>query len=595
MLAKVVKEKPRLFGEWFPKRHTLRFHLFMLLFGIVLSVSLLSIGAFQVALQIYDQQLYNESAKVLNLSSKAIEDELKKVEDMTFMILSDPNVQKKLQIIKDSPDDYEGYQASLELQETLLPYAVSEGYITAIDFVDSKGNQVSVGSNTNLDKAKNTEFLNEALKKMGKNVWIQPEMSGEPLIAARVVRRTYRLGLDYLGVMIIRISLGQLVKKVSGADPDPNLNLQIYSNKKNLFSTGEPLGWQDLSSILNNGNYGVKTINQEKLFVALTQAEYLGWTYANVLPFAQIYENIFLVRNTMLLIYTAVFFIALWFGMKFAGNITRPIESLVHKMKEVENGDFQINGWEPPGNYQIEEISHLYQDFTMMVEKIDTLIKENYQKQILLKDTQFKTLQAQINPHFLYNTLDSVNWMAKTNKELRISKMVEALGRLLRSAVYKQDLITIADEEKILENYITIQKIRFEERLNFEIRVEEELGKCMIPKLTLQPIVENAVNYGLESKTGICKIWVWMIKTGEMVEIFIEDNGPGMESGYWEKLSQGLIKTRGSGIGLKNIDDRIKMIFGEEYGIRVDSKLGVGTKVSIRIPFTIHEEVRTDV
>ncbi|NLW56925.1 MAG: hypothetical protein GX050_10010 [Firmicutes bacterium] len=222
MLPQVVKGKPRLWREWLPKRHTLRFYLSMLLLGIVLSVSLLSIGAFQVALQIYDHQLYNESAKVLNLSAKALEDELKKIEDMTFMILSDPNIQKNLQIIKDSAENYERYQASLELQETLLPYAVAEGYITAIDFIDSKGNQVSVGSNTNLDRVKNTEVLAEALKQMGKNVWIQPERNGEPLIAARVVRRTHGLSLDYLGVMIIRISLNQLVKKVSGTNPDPN-------------------------------------------------------------------------------------------------------------------------------------------------------------------------------------------------------------------------------------------------------------------------------------------------------------------------------------------------------------------------------------
>jgi len=511
------------------------------------------------------------------------------------MILSDPNIQKTLKIIKDSPDNYERYQASLELQETLLPYAVSEGYITAIDFIDSKGNQVSVGSITNLDRVKNTEVLAEALKKMGKNVWLQPARNGEPLIAARVVRRTQGLSLDYLGVMIIRLSLDQLVKKVAGTNPDPNLNLQIYSNGENLYSTGEPLDWENLCSVQRKGNYGVKTINQEKMFIALTQGEYLGWTYANVLPFAQIYENIFLLRNTMLLIFSGVFVIALWLGMRFAGNITRPIESLVRKMKEVETGDFQIKDLEPPGDYQVEEISHLYRGFTMMVERIDTLIKENYQKQILLKDTQFKTLQAQINPHFLYNTLDSVNWMAKTNQEPRISKMVEALGRLLRSAVYKQDLVTIADEVKILENYIIIQKIRFEERLQFSIKMKEELDDCLIPKLTLQPIVENAVNYGLESKSGVCRIKVWMEKSGERVEIFVEDNGPGMEPGYWEKLAQGLVKTRGSGIGLKNIDDRIKMIFGEEYGIRIDSKLGVGTKVTVVFPFTTHKEVKADV
>ncbi len=592
MLLKSNKA-PWPFNRWFSTRHTLRFRLFVILFAVVFTICLLSVGTFQVALHIYDKQLYNESAKVLNLSSRGIEDELKKVEDSSFIIMADPNVQSNLSIIKDSSDIYQGYQATSRLQDILLSYAVSEDYISSIDFIDSKSNQFSVGVDTKLDKEKNKEVLIEALKHLGKNVWIEPE-GGDNLIATRIIRRTHNLSLDFLGLMVIRIDLNKLVRKVFGNYPSSNadLNLQIFSGEKNIFSTGQKLEWKDLFSIFNNGNYGVKTINNKKFFIAFTQAKYSGWTYANVIPYETIYKKIILVRNAMILIYVGVFIMALWFGLKFAGNITKPVESLAKKMKEVEMGDFQVNGKSKHENIvecNIEEINELYRDFEMMVEKINTLIKENFQKQILLKDTQYKALQAQINPHFLYNTLDSINWMAKTNSEPRISMMVEALGRLLRSAVYKKDLITIAEEEKILENYITIQKIRFEERLDFQMNVEEEIGKYLIPKLTLQPIVENAINYGLEQMTGVCIIRVWARKGEKNIQLFIQDNGPGMDPEYWKKLCRGETKSKGSGIGLKNINDRIKMLYGEECGISIDSEPGKGTKVIICLPIKTDE------
>jgi two-component system sensor histidine kinase YesM len=564
----------------------------MILFTVVFTICLLSMGTFQIALHIYDKQLYNESAKVLNLSSRGIEDELKKTEDNSFIIMADPNVQDNLSMIKDSSDIYLGYQATSRLQDILLSYAVSEDYISSIDFIDSKSNQFSVGVDTKLNKEKNKEILIEAIKHLGKNIWIEPEAGNNYLIAARVIRRTHNLSLDYLGLMVIRIDLNKLVRKVFGNYPNSSadLNLQIFSGKKNIFSSNQKLEWKDVKSICNNGNYGVKTIDNKKFFIAITQAKYSGWTYVNVIPYETIYKKIIFVRNAMLLIYAGVFIMALWFGLKFAENITKPVEILALKMKDIEMDDFQVNGKETIVECNIEEINELYRDFEMMVEKINTLIKENYQKQILLKDTQYKALQAQINPHFLYNTLDSINWMAKTNSEPRISMMVEALGKLLRSAVYKKDLITIAEEEKILENYITIQKIRFEERLDFQMNVENEIGQYLIPKLTLQPIVENAINYGLEQMTGVCMIRVWAEKREENIELFIQDNGPGMDPEYWSKLRTGEIKSKGSGIGLKNIDDRIKMLYGEEYGISISSEPGKGTRVIICLPIKIDEE-----
>lgn len=232
-----------------------------------------------------------------------------------------------------------------------------------------------------------------------------------------------------------------------------------------------------------------------------------------------------------------------------------------------------------------DEIGVLQRDFTIMIQKIDTLIKDDYTKQILIKDAQLKALQAQINPHFLYNTLDSINWMAKLNQQRDISVMVESLGNLLRSAISgKEPIITLKEEVQLLKDYLTIQKMRFGDRLQFQLEIDQQWLSLKIPKLILQPIVENSINYGLENTLGICRITVKAVPDSDCLNITVIDNGPGIPDELLKKLAQGEVKPKGSGIGLQNIDHRIKLIFGEEFGLSVTSELGVGTKVLIRIP-----------
>ena len=220
-----------------------------------------------------------------------------------------------------------------------------------------------------------------------------------------------------------------------------------------------------------------------------------------------------------------------------------------------------------------------------MIQQIDELIHENYSKQLTIKETEFKALQAQINPHFLYNTLESINWLAKGNGQTQISKMVEALGYLLRNSIsLKKPLITIEEELNIVKSYIIIQKYRFEERLEFTIEVDSAVLGIEIPKLTVQPLVENAIHYALEPMIDPCKIRIYSIVTNEEFQLIIEDNGPGMDPDILEKLKRGEVKTRGQGVGLSNINDRIKLAYGEKYGVVIESATGEGTKIIIGIP-----------
>jgi two-component system sensor histidine kinase YesM len=311
-------------------------------------------------------------------------------------------------------------------------------------------------------------------------------------------------------------------------------------------------------------------------------------------------------RNFVLLIFLLIFLFTIWISIKLARSLTRPIEILTNKIKRVENGEFELeeaSGLEnspeiasktAPVPIRVDEIGDLQRDFDIMIQKINVLIKENYTKQLIIKDTQFKALQAQINPHFLYNTLESINWLAKMNQQQEISQMVESLGNLLRNAISnKEQLITLKEEIRLLLNYITIQRIRFGERLDFRLEIEEQWQYLYIPKLSLQPLVENSINYGLEKIPGVCRITVKSVDMDDNLCLVIEDNGPGLDPLILEKLDRGNIQPKGLGIGLKNINDRLKLSFGENFGITITGKTETGARIMVRIPKTGDENVQS--
>lgn len=254
-------------------------------------------------------------------------------------------------------------------------------------------------------------------------------------------------------------------------------------------------------------------------------------------------------------------------------------------MKKVQTGDLDYYDVGMETQMSKDEAGQMHENFKKMMNQINFLIGENYKKQLLIKESEFKTLQAQVNPHFLYNTLESINWSAKIAGEKKISQMAESLGFVLRASINMKDmLISLNEEISIVDHYITIQSYRFEERLQFTKNIADAHLTTLIPKFIIQPLVENAIRYGLQEMIGVCKIHVSVSETEETVIICVADNGPGIETEYLEKIISGNYQPKGTGIGLRNINERIKLLFGEKYGLKIDSEIGKGTTVSIILP-----------
>ncbi len=245
---------------------------------------------------------------------------------------------------------------------------------------------------------------------------------------------------------------------------------------------------------------------------------------------------------------------------------------------------------------------------TLLIDHLKNSMEEKHQKEILSQQSKFAELQSQINPHFLYNTLESIRGLAVIDDNYKIADMTEALARYFRYNIsLDEDKVPLSEELDNIQNYIHIQQYRFEDRFDFAIYCHDASRQCMnalIPKMTLQPIVENAIYHGVENKVEKGHIAIHVEATGEVVMIIIADDGSGMDAKTLNALNQkingtgaalsgdagGLKKSRGNGVAMANINQRIRLLFGDTYGIYVSSTPGCGTEVEVRIPMILPSE-----
>ncbi|WP_161601351.1 sensor histidine kinase [Paenibacillus luteus] len=567
--------------------------MFVLISVVMLFVAVLAIIIQQYAFDFYDEEIYKQSSKALSLSSISIENELKRMEKLTFMLTTDTTIQKYLRSIKSGLSKYDNYVVQLTVRERMVNIGALDKYVLSAQLYDYFDNEYAVGANSitfyqdRLNSYKQLTAVNK-----GGNTWIAPYNNDKSLIAAREVRSFEQLNLDYIGTLALRIDMNKLFRDLAKGMNSNDAQLIIMKNNEPVYPEASAFPIDSLSQLTGSEGYKVISYEGKQYFVTYIASTYTDWTYYTLIPFDDIFDRVAKVKNTILMILAILFVVILLIAVAFARGITEPIERLNAKMKRVQLGHFEYMEEPNERALAMDEAGQMHRNFRIMVERINELIHENYVKQLTIRDTEFKALQAQINPHFLYNTLESINWSAKLSKQTHISQMVEALGSLLRTSInLKEPLIPMSKELEIINHYVTIQKYRFEERLDFQVDVAEKLLYCSIPKLSLQPLVENAINYGLEQMIDTCSIKIHAYTEDELLYVSVEDNGPGMDKAFVAQLLSGQVKTKGSGLGLKNIEERIKLLYGESYGLTVESEPNEGTKVIMILPFEMRDSI----
>ena len=312
---------------------------------------------------------------------------------------------------------------------------------------------------------------------------------------------------------------------------------------------------------------------------------YTGWRTVGVFSMDEVMSS---VNTIVYILFTCVIIslvLVVIVSFKFSRTLTNPIFKLKRLMKQAESGDLTVRF-----NFQHnDEIGELGQSFNHMIARIDQLIQMVYVEQENKRTAEMKSLQEQIKPHFLYNTLDTISWMARDYDAEDIVRLVDALTNMFHIGLsHGKDIITVKEEITHVSNYLYIQKIRYKDKLNYVIHVDESLYAIEVPKLILQPLVENAIYHGVKAKRGGGTITITGVPEGENLVFTVQDDGAGMLQEKVEELNRRMsersVLDEKKSFGLFYIRERIQLCYGKGYGVHVESALGEGTRVTITLP-----------
>ena len=360
-------------------------------------------------------------------------------------------------------------------------------------------------------------------------------------------------------------------------DEEGNL---IYHPRQRLIYSG--LLEEEFTPDMQQQEEVVFSEDGQKLYT-ISRSEVTGWTMVGVTYLDEMMSGTNRLRNLFYLMAVVLVGLALILSIFLTDVVTKPLRKLRETMKAVEEGNFEVEIKVPDTG---DEISDLFRSFRSMILKIRELIEQNNAEQLEKRKSELNALQAQINPHFLYNTLDSIIWMAEGGNRRDVVLMTSSLAKLLRKSISnKNEMVTLEEEIEYTRSYLTIQKMRYVDKLEYEIEVEPAIRRIEVVKLIIQPLVENAIYHGIKYKEGKGLVRIEGGFGENRIVLRVIDNGVGMTR---EQLSHVFDEretdTRKNGVGVLNVHRRIQLHYGAEYGLSFESTMGEGTTVNIHLP-----------
>ena len=362
----------------------------------------------------------------------------------------------------------------------------------------------------------------------------------------------------------------------------------IWHPKQNEIYSGRFKEDNKYAATLKDG-ITVENLRGKNITLNVRTIGYTGWKLVGVTPSAALGVDGIKFRFFVLFVADLFLFLLAMINAFISDKISNPIKSLDGSVREIESGNLDVE-IVPNGSYEVE---HLGKSIKSMLGRIKVLISDLVAEHNAKRKSEFDTLQSQINPHFLYNTLDIIVWMIENENSDKAVNIVTALAKFFRISLSKgKNIITVKDEVEHVRNYLMIQNMRFKNRFEYSIDVDEEVLSYSSLKLMLQPLVENAIYHGMEFMDGDGEIDVKVFKEDDSLYFTITDNGLGMSEDMVETLlSKDFVSSKkGSGIGVKNVNERIKLYFGSEYGLKVESEPDEGTKITIHLPAVVYGE-----
>lgn len=549
-----------------------------------LLTSLISIVALQMSFNIYDGKLYEKSLQELEFFIQQVNDGLEDVEKLSYEIAISSEIQEQLMHMKDLRYPSNEYLYELEKLRTLFTNKLYlYPIVKNIVYTDHTQTITKVGSDTGgLQNNVVEKLIADYGAEKGIYVSYAPSSEYPYLVSGRDILEIKNTSLDYLGSIILTSDVKGLIDQCNARLKVVNPTLYVYSEDKLIYENTD-MQLTELPPPDQAEGYQIIRMDGQKYFMCYLRSSQTDWLYISVFPYSQIFGQTSAIRYLTLSSILSATIIMLLMIRKIVEIVTRPLQTLSESMKTVEGQNFREAQKLIEDEDRKDEIGVLTKEFQIMLDKIEHLIYENYEKQILIQDTRYKMLQAQINPHFLYNTLNSLNWMLKSGQTEEVGQGIIELGKLLRASFAKSTCTSVEEECDTAAAYIHIQQMRYKGRAKMELKTDGNLSRWMIPRMVLQPIIENAVQYGIESSAVLCEVLVYVVERDTDILIFVKDSGQGMSSEELEKVRAGTIEPQGHGIGLKNIRERLAMFYTNHI-FSIDSETGIGTEVQIVVP-----------
>ena len=590
-----------------PLRYKLIVH--FLLISILPSIGLGLLIGWTVD-RIVENQSNENTIQLIGKVNSALENDVENLQKITYLISFDPGVQNFLVgKMKAQTANAGGESAEYNIRKFLQGFTTLSSEIAGIMVVNNKGDFIS----------------NEMYTRSGTSVtqeeWYQEAVDNKGIfkIIGHPYGRAVKSHVDYKesevvsavraiidpetqvvqGVVLVDLKLRVIAETARDVTLGKTGYLTVVDSSGDMIYAPQHPLLKTIPVDLLSETSGIASekVDGRNIQMIYRTSPFTGWTTLGVFPME---ESAYGVREITFNVVTFVFVVCM-LGMTasfyLAYSISRPISQLMSFMSKAESGDLTIRYW----GERSDEIGMLGRSFNTMLAQIARLLSLTEVQERQKREAELRSLQAHIKPHFLYNTLDTIHWMARSKGAEDIAEVVQSLSRLFRLGLSKgSDIVPLADELEHIVSYLKIQQVRYSTKLAYSIDVNPQLQEYYVLKLLLQPLVENAIYHGIKERRGPGHITIEVTETTGVLILTVRDNGAGIPEDRLVKLRQKLnqvgeelksgeaepyhLESTGSGYGILNVQARIRLTYGQEYGLHIDSELGTGTTVTVRHP-----------
>ena len=586
---------------------SIKYKMLIFFYGTIIIIStILGVYSYELSSNNIQSEISETSLLDVRQIGNSMDSLQNDISDLSTFTMLNKEVQSVLR--SPNPNNSENIDICKQMIDRLL---ISKSSISFVSIYGDNGFEYyssadgSYGINK-LEIIKQNEIYNDMVIQKGRPLWVLLNNKNQVFITnnknpkVAMCRTIYDTNnYNKLGIIVVYVNISYLEKFYADNILNNNRSLLLLDSKnqiinyKNLNSKYS-ITENDLNGMketLNNSSgKGSVNIANKQTILSYTSIENSGWRLLYLIPKSEFSKTVKSIFNVTLAVIIGCLLISFIISMYISSNLTSPIKKLLKAMKKVNEGDFRRK---VDFKYN-DEIGTLGKQYNEMIDNISNLIEKVYKLQLKEKEAELKALQAQINPHFLYNTLDTIFWRAEKAKEKDISEMIYALSKIFRLTLNNGNETTLVRAEKeFIQCYLLLQKNRYKDKLTYNIEMQEEILDFKIPKLILQPFVENAIIYGTEKDDEQSLITIKGVYKNGKINFSIEDNGIGMSEEKLHKLlnisqNQDNVEEK-RGYAIYNINQRLALYYNNNYELVINSEVGKGTKILLMIPTEIEK------